>query len=142
MLTHRCGALHPRPCAQHREETLAFPWGKLTSRSQEQTCRSGSGYTLLCLGLHTSLLYSKIRQRKQQCIKSVLHRNSRAVISNPLETAFILFSDKVFLCNRGCPETCYVGHAGVKLRELPASVSRMLGFKICVTMLSFGNSIL
>ena len=33
----------------------------------------------------------------------------------------ILFKDQVYLCSPGCPGTCCVDQAGLKLRDLPAS---------------------
>jgi hypothetical protein len=36
-----------------------------------------------------------------------------------------------YVCNRGCPGTDFVNQAGLKLRNLPASASRVLGLKEC-----------
>ena len=48
---------------------------------------------------------------------------------------FLVFQDMVFLCNSpGCPGTHFVEQAGLKLRDLPASASRVLGLKPCNTM--------
>jgi hypothetical protein len=38
-----------------------------------------------------------------------------------------------FLCSPGCPETHVVDQADLKLRNLPASISRVLGLKVCAT---------
>jgi len=47
---------------------------------------------------------------------------------------FILFFwDRVFLCISGCPGTHSVAQAGLKLRNLPASASQVLGLKACAT---------
>ena len=40
--------------------------------------------------------------------------------------------DWVSLCSPGCPRTHFVGHAGYKLRDPPASASQALGLKACV----------
>jgi hypothetical protein len=41
--------------------------------------------------------------------------------------------DRVSLCSPKCPGTHSVDQAGLELRNLPASVSRALGSKACVT---------
>jgi hypothetical protein len=38
--------------------------------------------------------------------------------------------DKVLLCSSGCPETHSADEAGLQLRDLPASVSQVLGLKV------------
>jgi hypothetical protein len=43
------------------------------------------------------------------------------------------FPDRVSLCSPGCPGTHSVDQAGFKLRNLPASVSQVLGLKACTT---------
>jgi hypothetical protein len=44
-----------------------------------------------------------------------------------------LFFETGFLCSPGCPETYSVDQAGLKLRNLPASASQVLGLKECAT---------
>jgi hypothetical protein len=44
-----------------------------------------------------------------------------------------LFGDRVSLCSPGCPGTRSVDQAGLKLRNLPASASQVLGLKACTT---------
>jgi hypothetical protein len=39
---------------------------------------------------------------------------------------FLVFRDRVSLCSPGCPGTHSVDHAGLKLRNPPASASQML----------------
>jgi hypothetical protein len=51
----------------------------------------------------------------------------------PTSIFFFLFRDRVFLCSPGCPGTHSVDHAGLKLRNLPASASRVLGLKAYAT---------
>jgi hypothetical protein len=46
---------------------------------------------------------------------------------------FFFFWDRVSLCNPGCLGTHSVDQAGLKLRNLPASASRVLGSKACTT---------
>jgi hypothetical protein len=46
---------------------------------------------------------------------------------------FLFFQDRVSLCGPGCPGTHSVDQAGLKLRDLPASASQMLGLKVCAT---------
>ena len=45
----------------------------------------------------------------------------------------LLFRDRVSLCSPGCPGTHSVDQAGLKLRNPPASASRVLGLKVCTT---------
>jgi hypothetical protein len=46
---------------------------------------------------------------------------------------FFVFQGRVSLCSPGCPGTRSVDQAGLKLRNLPASASRVLGLKACAT---------
>ena len=46
---------------------------------------------------------------------------------------FVFFRDRVSLCSPGCLGTHFVDQAGLELRNLPASVSRVLGLKMCAT---------
>jgi hypothetical protein len=46
---------------------------------------------------------------------------------------FLAFPDRVSLCRPGCPRTHFVDQAGLELRNLPASASRVLGLKVCST---------
>jgi hypothetical protein len=64
-------------------------------------------------------------------------------INNKLNNFFLFclvwfFQDRVSLCSPGCPGTHFVNQAGLKLRNLPASASQVLGLKACTTML--GNN--
>ena len=45
----------------------------------------------------------------------------------------VVFRDRVSLCSPGCPGTHFVDQAGLELRNLPASASRVLGLKACAT---------
>ena len=47
---------------------------------------------------------------------------------------FLAFRDRVSLHSPGCPGTHFVDQAGIELRNLPASASRVLGLKACGTM--------
>jgi hypothetical protein len=46
---------------------------------------------------------------------------------------FLVFQDRVSLCSPGCPGTHSVDQAGLELRNLPVSASRVLGLKACAT---------
>jgi hypothetical protein len=46
---------------------------------------------------------------------------------------FVCFRDRVSLCSPGCSGTHSVDKAGLKLRNLPASASQVLGLKVCTT---------
>jgi hypothetical protein len=46
---------------------------------------------------------------------------------------FVLFHDRVSLCSPGCPGTHSVDQAGLKLRNVPASASQVLGLKASAT---------
>jgi hypothetical protein len=50
---------------------------------------------------------------------------------------FLFFRDRVSLYSPGCPGTHSVDQAGLKLRNLPASASPVLGLKACATMPGF-----
>jgi len=47
---------------------------------------------------------------------------------------FWFFWDRVSLCSSGCPRTHSVDQAGLELKNLPVSASRVLGLKACATM--------
>jgi hypothetical protein len=46
---------------------------------------------------------------------------------------FLVFQDRVSLYSPGCPGTHSVDQAGLKLRNLPAPASQVLGLKVCAT---------
>jgi hypothetical protein len=46
---------------------------------------------------------------------------------------FVFSHDRVSLCSPGCPGTHSVDQADLKLRNLPASASQVLGLKACAT---------
>jgi hypothetical protein len=46
---------------------------------------------------------------------------------------FLVFRDRVSLYSPGCPGAHFVDQAGLELRNLPASASRVLGLKACAT---------
>jgi hypothetical protein len=46
---------------------------------------------------------------------------------------FLVFRDRVSLYSSGCLGTHFVDQAGLELRNLPASASRVLGLKVCAT---------
>jgi hypothetical protein len=46
---------------------------------------------------------------------------------------FCFFQDRISLCSPGYPGTHSVDQAGLELRNLPASASRVLGLKVCAT---------
>jgi hypothetical protein len=46
---------------------------------------------------------------------------------------FLVFRDRIPLYSPGCPGTHFVDQAGLKLRNLPASASQVLGLKACAT---------
>jgi hypothetical protein len=55
---------------------------------------------------------------------------------------FLVFQDRVSLYSPGCPGTHSVVQAGLELRNLPASVSRVLGLKVCATTARHGTTFL
>jgi hypothetical protein len=50
---------------------------------------------------------------------------------------FLVFRDRVSLSSPSCPGTHFVDQAGLELRNLPTSVSPVLGLKACATMPGF-----
>jgi hypothetical protein len=60
---------------------------------------------------------------------------SKLWVSAPAPNESFFFPrDRVSLCSLGCPGTPSVDQAGLKLRNLPAYASQVLGLKACVTM--------
>ena len=49
------------------------------------------------------------------------------------EYFFLVFLDRLSLYSPGCPGTHFVDQAGLELRNLPASSSRVLGLKVYTT---------
>jgi hypothetical protein len=47
---------------------------------------------------------------------------------------FGFWGDKISVCSSGCQRSHSVGHAGLKLRDLPDRDSRMLGLKMYATI--------
>jgi hypothetical protein len=63
------------------------------------------------------------------------HLSFEVSLSRPLLPFFFFFPrDRVSLCSPGCPGTHFVDQAGLQLRNLPASASRVLGLKAFATM--------
>jgi hypothetical protein len=54
----------------------------------------------------------------------------------------VVFPDRVSLYSSGCPGTHSVDQAGLELRNLPASASRVLGLKVCATTTWLGSVVL
>ena len=54
-------------------------------------------------------------------------------VTGPHSFFFFPPRDRVSLCRPGCPGTHSVDQAGLKLRNLPASASQVLGLKACAT---------
>jgi hypothetical protein len=50
---------------------------------------------------------------------------------------FLVFRDRVSLYSPGCPGTHFVDQAGLELRNLLASASRVLGLKACTNSPSY-----
>ena len=50
-----------------------------------------------------------------------------------LFVCLFVFRNRVSLCNPGCPGTHSLDQAGLKLSNLPASASQVLGLKTCAT---------
>jgi hypothetical protein len=50
---------------------------------------------------------------------------------------FFVFRDRVSLYSSDCPGAHFVDQAGLELRNLPASASRVLGLKECATTPGF-----
>jgi hypothetical protein len=46
---------------------------------------------------------------------------------------FLFFETGFLCCSPGCPGTHFIDQAGLELRNLPASASRVLGLKACAT---------
>jgi hypothetical protein len=101
----------------------------------------------LCVALSCNLLYRPgwPRTQKSTClclpsagIKGVRHQSWLSLLSFNLlfksSFFFFFFQDRVSLYSSGCLGTHFVDQAGLELRNLPASASRVLGLKACATM--------
>jgi hypothetical protein len=64
----------------------------------------------------------------------VLGLQARANILYFLFVCLFCFQDRVSLYSPDCPGTHFVDQAGLELRNLPDSVSQMLGLKACATI--------
>jgi hypothetical protein len=58
---------------------------------------------------------------------------SSLLFSSLLSLSLMVFRDRVSLYSPGCPGTHFVDQAGLELRNLPASASRVLGLKAYAT---------
>jgi hypothetical protein len=67
----------------------------------------------------------------------MLHPSSFFLFVCLVGFCFLFFRDRVSLCSPGCPGTHSVDQAGLELRNLPASASRVLGLKVFATMPGF-----
>jgi hypothetical protein len=56
--------------------------------------------------------------------------------------AFVCFGDRVSLHSPGCPGTPCVNQTALELTDLPASASRVLGWKVCGTTSQLGCTFL
>lgn len=86
-----------------------------------------SGYILetrSCYGLELDILRVWLIGRS--------HHPKLKIQLFPFFLGFV-FHDRVSLCSSGYPGTRSVDQAGLELRDLPTSVSQMLGFKVCAT---------
>jgi hypothetical protein len=61
------------------------------------------------------------------------HAQARTHTSSSYLFIYLVFRDRVSLYSPGCPSTHFVDQAGLKLRNPPASASRVLGLKVCAT---------
>ena len=73
-------------------------------------------------------------REKRTGLPGVIDLMSRGKRFRPQSCLFFGFRDRVSLYSSGCPETHSVDQAGLELRNLPASASRVLGLKACATM--------
>jgi hypothetical protein len=74
--------------------------------------------------------------RSLQPLRAWGERTSCTGSMQPCRLFFVfvfVFRDSVSLCSPGCPGTHSVDQAGLKLRNPPASASRVLGLKACAT---------
>jgi hypothetical protein len=89
------------------------------------------------ISVEVGLLYTmEVLQRKPSVINS-MKSSMRAVkcsTARGYKIIFVVvvfvFQDRVSLCSLGCPGTHFVDQAGLKLRNPPASASRVLGLKV------------
>jgi hypothetical protein len=65
-------------------------------------------------------------------LKFVVH-DPKKLIKRTNFFFFLVLPDRVSLCSPGCPGTHFVDQVILKLRNLPASASQVLGLKACAT---------
>jgi hypothetical protein len=71
----------------------------------------------------------QILLRKPKCSTIALVIGLILVFGFGFGFGFLVFRGRVSLCSPGCPGTHFVDQAGLELRNLPASTSRVLGLK-------------
>ena len=87
---------------------------------------------------------NSLKRELQMCL-AIMWTNPGPLLEQ-LTLFVCLFWDRVSLYSLGCPGTHFVDQADLKLRNLPASASRVLGLKVCATtarlLLSFKGLVL
>ena len=82
---------------------------------------------------HVCLVPRKVKRVSDSYETGVIH-GYKLPCSFVFLFCFLFFQDRVSLCSPGCPGTHFVDQCGLKLRNLPASASQVLGLKACTTM--------
>jgi hypothetical protein len=72
-------------------------------------------------------------QKKQRMHASGDRAQHLSSYCSCLFVCLFVFRDRVSLYSPGCPGTQLVNQAGLELRNLPTSASRVLGLKVCAT---------
>jgi hypothetical protein len=103
------------------------------------------------LFLHSNKTQTKTNLKPSECLRTKTQTKYCLLVLSFLFFSFLLFifliflvfRDRVSLSSPGCPGTHFVDQAGLELKNPPASasasasVSRVLGLKVCATMPSF-----
>jgi hypothetical protein len=87
-----------------------------------------------------ALRFAEAQQKKLEALFTKVHtefKDHEGKMGFVLQTLFLVlvlvFQDKVSLCSPGCPGTHSVDQTGLDLRNRSASVSQVLGLKVCAT---------
>jgi hypothetical protein len=116
------------------EAPTAYKW--LHGRNTTENVSCASICCILLLLFHAS----RIRTTEPLSPRGPLHHQVPLLPFVCLFVCFcFVFRDRVSLCSLGCPGTHSVDQADLELRNLPASVSQVLGLQACTTTARLGN---
>jgi hypothetical protein len=84
-------------------------------------------------------MFSDARKGLQSPGTKVLDGSEPHLVGAGIQLPVLCKNSQWSLCSPGCPGTHFVDQAGLELRNLPASASRVLGLKACATTPGFSG---